>query len=207
MEKIYIKKFTSAAQEFVQAISLQRLLSFFPKIVLEGLIFSGVILYLIFFIRNNNNIKDSIPLISIYLIAIYKLMPSLLDLYYSISNIKFYASSLDIIYSGIIDGRDKVNYRKDHKKFSFNKLISINNLFYRYPGSNDYALKDINLTIKPVIHMVFTGFTVQVKLPVDILLGLLYLKKVNFCWMTKFLIFQIFDLGKKILAMYHRVYI
>ena len=48
LEKIYIKKFTSAAQEFVQAISLQRLLSFFPKIVLEGLIFSGVILYLLF---------------------------------------------------------------------------------------------------------------------------------------------------------------
>ena len=102
IEKEYIKKFSDPAKEFASVRSIQKLLVELPKYFLEGIIISGIIIFLLNFMRINGDLNKALPLISLYLFSIYKLMPAVLNLFTSISNFKFYIPSLNAIHKDLI---------------------------------------------------------------------------------------------------------
>ena len=79
LEEEYIKKFSGPAKEFASVKSVQKLLVELPKYFIEGLIISGIIIFLLNFMRVNGDLNKSLPLISLYMFSIYKLMPAILN--------------------------------------------------------------------------------------------------------------------------------
>ena len=180
IEEEYIKKFSNPAKEFASVKSVQKLLVELPKYFIEGLVISGVIIFLLNFIRINGDLNKALPLISLYLFSIYKLMPAVLNLFSSISNFKFYIPSLNAIH------KDLSLHKTSNQNFSEKileepkKSIKFNSIYYKYPKSNKYALKNINLDIEIGSSNGLAGFTGSGKTTlIDILLGLLIPVKGN----------------------------
>ena len=182
LEDVYIKKFIKPAKESVKVKSMQKILVEMPKYVLEGLILSGLILFLLNFIRVNGDLNQAIPLMSFYIFSIYKLLPSILNLFTSISNFKFNIPSLIAIYKDLYATKNHPSIISGTEIKEPNKSIKFNNIYYKYPQSEKYALKNINLEIKVGSSTGIAGFTGSGKTTlIDILLGLLIPEKGQLC--------------------------
>ena len=178
LEEEYIKKFSSPAKEFASVKSVQKLLVELPRYFIEGLIISGIIIFLLNFMRINGDFNKALPLISLYMFSIYKLMPAILNLYSSISNFKFYIPSLMAIHKDLYLNQKYKPHYSESKLKEPKKLIKFNSIYYKYPESTKYALENINLEFKIGSSTGLAGFTGSGKTTlVDILLGLLIPEK------------------------------
>jgi ABC-type multidrug transport system fused ATPase/permease subunit len=115
---------------------------------------------------------DVLPIISLYAFAGYRLMPSIQQIYVSISQLRYIGSSLDSLYEDL-KIISLTNFDKNTKALSFKQNISLNNLSFSYPDSNREDLKNINLKIPANTTVGIVGSTGSGKTTlVDVILGL-----------------------------------
>ena len=145
-----------------------------PRLFLEavgfGLIIS-IVTYLVW--KYENNIASLLAVISMFVLALYRLMPSINRIMNSYNQIMFFHKSLDIIHDDLMYKNEKFG---DEEIF-FNKEIIIENLNFEYE-ENKPVLKDINLTIKKGEKLAFVGESGSGKSTlVDIIIGLYKVKE------------------------------
>ena len=86
-------------------------------------------------------------------------MPAILNLFSLISNFKFYIPSLKAIYKDLyLNQTLKLNF-SEKKLEEPKKLIKFNSIYYKYPKSNKYALKNINLANQLQDKLFQLGYT------------------------------------------------
>lgn len=120
--------------------------NFFPKSILEILIF-GLIVGFIIFNNNLKNISHAYTFIT-FIYTIYRIIPNILTIISS-SNLINYAktSSVKIMEEfKKLQFRTKLKYQKN--KLVVVKEIFIKELFYKYPNTKNYIIKNLNLKIK-----------------------------------------------------------
>jgi ABC-type bacteriocin/lantibiotic exporter with double-glycine peptidase domain len=120
--------------------------NFFPKSILEILVF-GLIVGFVIFNNNLKNISHAYTFVT-FIYAIYRIIPNLLTIISS-SNLINYAktSSVKIMEEfKKLQFRTKLKYKK--KKLVVVKEIFIKELFYKYPNTKNYIIKNLNLKIK-----------------------------------------------------------
>lgn len=140
-----------------------------PRLLLEALGFCmmiAVVLYL--FIKDSSNVTSYLPLLSMYVLALYRLLPSINRILDSYNKIIFNFRSLEIIYQ---DLNAKIKDLGD-EKIDFKEQITLEKLYFGY--QNKPILKDINLSIKRGEKVAFIGESGSGKSTlVDIIIGLL----------------------------------
>jgi ABC-type bacteriocin/lantibiotic exporter with double-glycine peptidase domain len=97
----------------------------------------------------NNNIYNLIPLISMYIIAFFRIYPSVNKIINNLTTIKFYGNSLDYFYNQ----KTKLKLTKDDniqisKKINFLHKIELKNIYFRYDKSENFLLENVNIVIK-----------------------------------------------------------
>ena len=121
----------------------------------------------------SGNFTEAVPIIALYTLAGYRLMPTLQSIYVSITALRFVGPTLDDLYNDLnsLKSYDQI---KEKNNFLINKNISLKNINYSYPNSSKIALRDINLTIPARSVVGFVGVTGSGKTTmVDVILGLL----------------------------------
>ena len=120
---------------------------------------------------------DSLPILSLYVFAGYRLMPAVQQIYVSFAKLSFIGSSLDKLYNDIINLKPfNENYNQDI--LLVNRAITLKNIYYSYPNTSRVALKDININIPAKTTVGLVGATGSGKTTtVDIILGLLEAQK------------------------------
>ena len=140
---------------------------------LEALAFGGILLIIIYLMTKTGNFNNSLPIISLYVFAGYRLMPAVQQIYLSLAKLAFINPSLDKLTNDIKDLKPYYK-NKEVKVLSLEKVISLKNIFYDYPNSSRTALNDINLNIMAKSTVGLVGTTGSGKTTiVDIILGLL----------------------------------
>lgn len=160
-----------------------------PKLLLETVCISGILLYLMICIKNGQDIARMASVISAFAIAAFRVLPSVSRISTHLANLSYYEPSLNTIYNmvknegyeGIFQqGRtEKVNLNKG-MSLTINKTIELKNITFSYPGTEKLILNNANMNI-PV------GKSIGIKGPsgagkttvVDILLGLLKIQHGN----------------------------
>ena len=140
-----------------------------PRLFLEAVGF-GIIVFIITYLvwKYENDISNVLALISMFVLALYCLMPSVNRILTSYNQILFYHKSLDIVHSDLMYNIEDLG----EEKVLFNKEICIKNLNFEYEENNP-VLKDINLTIKKGSKIAFVGESGSGKSTlVDIIIGL-----------------------------------
>ena len=129
-----------------------------------------IILYLMIQIGSFNN---ALPILSLYVFAGYRLMPSLQLVYRAITQLTFIGPSLDKLHEDL-KNIDTVKKNNNQASLSFNDSISLKNVSYSYPNTSNKSLKNINIKIHTKSTVGLVGPTGSGKTTtVDILLGLL----------------------------------
>ena len=177
LEQIYLKHFSNSAEIFARTQISSSILSQLPRFFLEAIAFGGIMLIILYKMTQTGSFNDALPIISLYVFAGYRLMPSLQQIYRSFTTLTFAGPVIDKLYNNKKNLKN-VLINKDEEILGFNKSIKLNNLYYNYPNASRTALKDINLNIPAKATVGLIGPTGCGKTTmVDVILGLLEAQK------------------------------
>lgn len=173
LEQFYLKNFSESAKEYAQTTASSQILGQIPRYVLESLVFGGILLVILYLMIQSGSFDQAIPIISLYVFAAYRLIPSIQSIYLSITKITFIGPSLEKIYNDVKVIKPVI-LNENQDLLSFNDLISLKNISYNYPNTTRSVLKNININIPSKTAIGFVGATGSGKTTlVDIILGLL----------------------------------
>lgn len=122
------------------------ILEFLGFFIVVDIIVGAVIIY------GEDGINIIMPLITVFFIGLYRILPSLNRAVNYYQNIVFFKHSLNIIVKELEKNVEKLG----DKKVDFNKSISLKNISFEYE-KNKEILKDISLNIQKGEKMAFVG--------------------------------------------------
>ena len=177
LEEIYINRFSNSAKIFANSQASAQVLAQIPRFFLEAIAFGGILLIILFMMKQSGSFTNSLPIISLYVFAGYRLLPALQQIYASFTSLTFVAPALDKLCDDIVNLKpSEKNYSED--VLEFKNSISLKNIYFDYPNSPRKALRDISFTIPAKYTVGIVGSTGSGKTTtVDIILGLLETQK------------------------------
>tara|TARA_B110000027_G_C16114083_1_gene299278 strand:+ start:619 stop:2415 length:1797 start_codon:yes stop_codon:yes gene_type:complete len=177
LEQTYIKRYTYPAKIFALKNAAASAITTLPRFFLEIIAFGGIILMILYIMKQTGNFSDALPIISLYVFAGYRLMPAIQQIYTSFTSLALGGPSLDKLYEDIKDLKP-LNVNLNQGILPFNKKITLKNIYYSYPNASRTALKNISLNIPAKSSVGLVGATGSGKTTtVDIILGLLEAQK------------------------------
>lgn len=162
-------KFANASTGFAKSNITSDSLSHFPRLFLEAVgfsIISFIIVYLVY--KYNSDISSSLALISMFVLGLYRLMPSANRILSAYNQILYYKKSLDIVHNDIMYDSETLL----DKSISFNHKIQLSQIFFEYEKDKP-ILQNISLTITKGESIAFVGESGSGKSTlVDLIIGL-----------------------------------
>ena len=182
-KKEEIKYFQSKDMILKHAVVGAKFISSYPKYLFEALMIIGLIVIVIINQSSTNNFNN-LSQLSIFAFGAQKLLPSVQQIYTSITAIKHAESKTDAIIEIIDDKKtnsNKNNYSdsknritKAPKKVIFKDILELNKISFKYNNSDKYAVKDFNLTLKKGEFLAIMGPSGSGKTSIlDMIMGLI----------------------------------
>lgn len=166
-EESFLKLLDNPTKQFSFLTAKTTLLSILPRYILEVIAFGGIFSVLIYFLSKNYNILEQSPIIGVFIIAAYRILPLLQHIYQNFTIFKFNSPVTKIIKDIYMLSEIKIHKYND---IQFNKNIILKNISFSY--NNNIILKNINLTIRKSNTIALIGESGQGKTTlIDILLG------------------------------------
>lgn len=145
-EKYFIESFSNLTSKVGFFESKQMALSNFPRLYLEFIGISSIAISL-FFLVHDDNIQDVLPLIAIFAAASFRVIPSANRIITSLQSIRYGLPILNLLYKEIILNKNNSTNSEQNNVLIFNKSIFFDRVFFKYPSSKDFILKNINFSI------------------------------------------------------------
>jgi len=172
----FVNRFYSPSKKLASYGAQSNLFTTLPRFLLEIIAFGGIVAIIISLISTTKDGDNSniIPIISLYVMAGYRLLPAFQQIYGGITKVKYSLPAFEIIVNELsISNNEKVETITD-SSLLFKDKLQINDLSFSYDNSNLKVLDKLNLTIYPYTTVGIVGPTGSGKTTlIDVLLGLL----------------------------------
>jgi ABC-type multidrug transport system fused ATPase/permease subunit len=179
-ERAFLKRFERPSWSFCRATASNQVVASLPRYALETIAFSSVLLIILYLLRTSAGINELLPMISLYVFAGYRLMPSLNELFTTAIQIRFSRAALDDLHRDLMDWShesDQGSALKESRSratLALRDRITLKDVSYTYPNANIASLEGIDLTIGKHAVVGIVGETGAGKTTlVDVILGLL----------------------------------
>ena len=177
LEKTYIDKFSNSAFIYAQSQASLKILSQIPRYAIEVMAFGGIMSIILYLMIKFGDFDAALPLVSLYVLAGYRLIPAFQGIYLSFANLTYNLPAIDKLYYDIRSLKP-FELNQDQNIMSLKKSISLKDISFNYPDSKQTSLKDININIQAKTTVGLIGPTGSGKTTtVDIILGLLEAQK------------------------------
>lgn len=173
--------YENQSYKYAYASGIGQVLMATPRYIIELIaIFFFSIIMIVMIYNNAVEFKSIIPFLTVFGFAIFKLLPSLQQIYYGLASIKASLPSLENILNEIQESNieDYVDIQKDfdfteRDALVLEKEIVLTNISYRYQKNKD-TLSDINMHIEKNTTVGIAGPSGSGKSTlVDIIIGLI----------------------------------
>jgi ABC-type bacteriocin/lantibiotic exporter with double-glycine peptidase domain len=148
--KYFQDKFKNFSSDLNKKIAFNRSVSASPRYLLELLALGGLCLLAIFsHISSNGNLSEFIPIVSIYIFAGYKLLPSSQTIFSSLTTLSSETSSFLNFKDDLLNlrmGDNLVNKSNSKKEATFKKFIKFTDVCLQYENTN-FEISNFNLEI------------------------------------------------------------
>ena len=167
-EKYYINNFSKSHKDFLDYTVKCIVLSTMPRYVIEIIAFGGFFSAILYVKYIGIEISIHLPIISLFILASYRLLPAINQIYAISANMRFHMPALDLIYQAVsLKKEDNLNYNVKE----IDSLITFDNVSFSY-NDVDQILKNINLKINVSTTNAIIGETGAGKTTLlDLLLG------------------------------------
>lgn len=160
--------FSLIVNKYSKSNIMHNLLNALPRLILETGGFVLVILLLVAILYlNQTNISNFLPTLSLLVLALFRLMPSINRILTGYNTLMFHHRAIEII-------AENLNISQEHfenKEIAFTKKITLKNVCFSYGGKK--ILSDINLSINKGQKIAFIGDSGSGKTTLlDIIIGL-----------------------------------
>jgi len=168
----FIDKFARYSEITSRIGHLHNVMQQYPRQWLELLAVLSVILLIIIMMGQGKDAVAIIPVIGLFAMAAFRLMPSIVRILASMQSIRYGLTIIDLLDReiGSISEPKEINSAKD--KINFNHQIEFSNICYSYPQSESMVLDRASFTIKKGTTVGIVGISGAGKSTlIDILLG------------------------------------
>jgi ABC-type multidrug transport system fused ATPase/permease subunit len=146
-QKVHAKTYNNSIQTLQKANAESTFLNQAPRYLMEtiGIVFIATLAF--FLSRDEGGIAAAIPLLGVLAFGAQRLIPIMQQLYGNWTSFATnYASLLDVL-ELIEQPLPKYAYEKNLNKLTFNKSITLKNIFFHHHPESPWVLKNINLSI------------------------------------------------------------
>ena len=169
IESYFSKNFSSSQEKFLDLTAKNIILSTLPRYIIEIFAFGSIFTLILMLQYQKDDFSNYLPTIALFVLAAYRLLPSIQQIFAFTSSIRFNLPALDLIYTDM-NSADKQNFIL--KTANQNADINFKNVNFSYDDS-DFKLDSINLEFKPKSYTAIIGKSGVGKTTiVDLLLGL-----------------------------------
>jgi len=161
-------EFSTAADHYAKANTTRIFLDSFPKLFLETSGFSLMVLLLVFSLYSSqSDVSYIIPTLSLFILALYRLLPSVNRIISGYNTLVYYHKSIDTV-----DDMLKISQEDlGDKAIEFDEKIQLMNVSFSY--EEKLILDKINLTINKGERVAFIGESGSGKSTlIDLIIGL-----------------------------------
>ena len=177
-QQSYIEQFNQTGKILASAQGKNQAFSQAPRYFMELIAFGAMIgLVLVLLKLHNGTLSEVLPVLAVYALAGFKLLPALQQIYSSITQIKGNLASFESIKPDLIASQ-KAAYNQQRPRqpdTSFQiGAIQLNNISFTYPNKKQPALNNVSITIPLNQTVGFVGESGSGKsTAIDIILALI----------------------------------
>lgn len=173
----YITKFKTANHKYRTAQYLSKYLAVFPKLILEVLGISSIVIYALVVALKSEDVVEILSQLGLIAFAAAKILPMFQTLYGAYAQVQARKTSIEALIQVLSTSKksflDVNDNSPDLSKFNFSSVI-FTNVSFKYPDSISSTLKNININIEAGETVGIMGASGSGKSTfVDLLMGLL----------------------------------
>ena len=173
MEQAYINRYAAPAKRLTKYEAIFSVLTQLPRFAIEAVSFGGLILIVLYLMAKSNNFLNIIPIIALYALAGYRLIPLLQGIFISINALRYVSPSLNSL-NKELQHLQTSSLSEDKEVLQLKKEIKLNQINFTYSNVPQRTLKNINIKIPIGSYTGIVGATGGGKTTlIDIILGLL----------------------------------
>jgi len=131
---------------------LSNVLGALPKGILESVGFSLLIAGVMFYIKIYHDATAAIPVITMYALALYRILPSIYRMMQNIGEIAYFENTLESVKECLRQKREN----EESSPLDFNHSIRLENIDFKYLTGNE-VINDISFIVKKGEKIAITG--------------------------------------------------
>lgn len=181
-EDYFVNAFDGSYRKYAECFRKYQVYSILPRPLMEAVCISGLMLVVAFKIYRGVDMEYFVPVLSVFAIAAFRMLPSFSRITSHLSVVIFNKSAVDSVYMDLKEMEQLSNREKNDmysgKQIGFEDKISVCNLSFTYPNSTNEVLHNISLEVKKNSTIALIGPSGQGKTTLaDIILGVLHPSK------------------------------
>lgn len=172
-QKTYVNEYQIVNQVLRKAQAINLFISSSPRIIVEclGTIIIATVAYFLY--KDPGHENSSLSILAVFALGAQRLLPLVQQIYAAFSGLSSGSSSLAKVLN-LLEQPNPVENFNDTELNKFQKEVSLIDVSFKYPNSERYILKNINLSVRKGQKVGIIGQTGAGKSTlVDILMGLI----------------------------------
>ena len=174
----FVKRFEESGTIYARALGLNAGISQVPRYFMELIAFGSMIGLVLLLIKwHDGNLGAVLPILAVYALAAFKLLPALQQIYSSVAQIKGNIAAFEAVKEDLeqsLDHKDFVTEATIPIRKDLKEKITLSDIKFGYPGKSKPAVNGVTMTIPANSVVGLVGSTGSGKSTlIDLLLGLL----------------------------------
>lgn len=177
-ERFFIREYTNQSQIQANNTRYLKMLEVVPRYFIETVLVAIVLITALIIILQGSNLSHFISTMALFAMAAFRLMPSINRVVSLITIMRYSMPALHVVYDDLFMDKDVLTSSKSSTEIIrgekiFHNSIQMDEVSFKYPNQNKYAVQDVSLSIPIGKSVAFVGESGAGKTTiVDIILGL-----------------------------------